>query len=386
MREPDWDTARGLATTESLPPELIPVAAADGCTLAEDVQALTDLPAYDTSAMDGWAVAGDGPWQVVGTVLAGAAPDVDLDPGQAAVIATGAATPRGTTGILRTEHATARDPLAGPAKASDIRPRGDECRMGEVLATAGTVVSPALIGLLSAAGLDDVLIHRPPTIAIVLFGDELVQSGVAGIGEVRDALGPQLPGWFARLGAQVVSVTRAEDTLASHVARIEQAAADIVVTTGGTAAGPVDHLHTAVAKLGGTWVVDSVAVRPGHPMALARLDRSWLLALPGNPQSAIVALLSLGKPLIESMLGRWSPVLPEVTLGADAKAPATEHRLLACTLDRAAVPVAHLGSAMLRGLAAADGFAVLPPGGAVRGDRVRWLELPGRVRALRSDQ
>ncbi len=376
MREPDWDTARGLATSDPLPGVLIPVAQADGTTLAEDVQALTDLPAYDTSAMDGWAVSGPGPWTVVGTVLAGTAPSVELTHGQAAVIATGAATPAGTTAILRTEHATSTDPLAGPANPGDIRPAGDECQLGEVLATAGTVVSPALIGLLSAAGLDDVLVHRVPTVAVVLFGDELVESGVAGVGQVRDALGPQLPGWFARLGADVVSVARAEDTLEAHVARIAEARADIIVTTGGTAAGPVDHLHTAVAELGGTWVVDSVAVRPGHPMALARLGSGWLLALPGNPQSAIVALLSLGKPLIESMLGRWSPELPVVTLGADAKAPAHEHRLLACTLGETAEPVAHLGSAMLRGLAAADGFAVLPPGGAVAGSRVRWLGLP----------
>lgn len=376
MREPDWDTARGLATTDALTPELIGVADADGRTLAEDVRALTDLPAFDTSAMDGWAVAGPGPWTVVGEVLAGAAPDVDLRPGQAVVIATGAATPAGTTAILRTEHATSTAPLQGPATPGDIRPAGDECRLGEVLAASGTVVTPALVGLLSAAGLDDVLVRRIPTVAVVLFGDELVESGVAGVGQVRDALGPQLPGWFTRLGATVVSVDRAEDTLVAHVARIAQADADIVVTTGGTAAGPVDHLHTAVAELGGTWVVDSVAVRPGHPMALARLGEGWLLALPGNPQSAIVALLSLGKPLIESMLGRWSAELPQVTLGADAKAPAAEHRLLACTLDDVAKPVTHLGSAMLRGLAAADGFAVLPPGGAAAGAQVRWLGLP----------
>jgi molybdopterin molybdotransferase len=377
MREPDWDTARALATTDPVSAELIPVASSDGATLAEDVRALTDLPAYDTSAMDGWAVAGEGPWQVVGKVLAGAAPDVVLRPGQAAIIATGAATPDGTTAILRTEDATSAEPLMGPGKASDIRAAGDECRRGEVLATAGTVVTPALIGLLCAAGLDEVVVHRAPTVALVLFGDELVESGVAGVGQVRDALGPQLPGWFDRFGARVVSVTRAEDTLAAHVARLEQAEADIVVTTGGTAAGPVDHLHTAVAQLGGTWVIDSVAVRPGHPMALARLGKGWLLALPGNPQSAIVALLSLGKPLVESMLGRWSPELPEVTLGADAKAPAREHRLLACTLGQTAEPVVHLGSAMLRGLAAADGFAVLPPGGAAAGSQVRWLGLPG---------
>lgn len=376
MREPGWYTARTAAVASALPAETVPVAAADGRTLAEPAVAGSDLPAFDTSAMDGWAVAGPGPWQVVGEVLAGRAPAISLSPGQAVVIATGAAVPTGTTAILRTEHAVSTEPLTGDARPDDIRPAGQECRAGEELAAAGTVVSPALIGLLCAAGLDSVSVRRIPTVAVVLFGDELVDSGVAGPGQVRDALGPQLPGWVRRLGAEVVSVTRAEDTLAAHVRRIREARADIVVTTGGTAAGPVDHLHTAVAQVGGQWVVDSVAVRPGHPMALARLGDGWLLALPGNPQSAIVALLSLGKPLVESMLGRWDPALPVVILGSAAQAPPHEHRLLACRLAEQAHPVAHLGSAMLRGLAAADGFAVLPPGGADAGQQVAWLALP----------
>jgi len=301
---------------------------------------------------------------------------VELAAGHAVVIATGAAVPVGTTAILRTEHAVTTSPLTGPAKADDIRPAGQECRRGEELAPAGAVVGPALIGLLAAAGIDSVEVRRVPTVAVVLFGDELVEAGVAGVGQVRDALGPQLPGWLHRLGAHVVEVSRGRDTLDEHIRAIRQAHADIVITTGGTAAGPVDHLHTAVAELGGRWVVDSVAVRPGHPMALARLGDGWLLALPGNPQSAIVALLSLGKPLIESMLGRADLDLPRVILGQAAKAPAHEHRLLACRLTDQAYAVAHLGSAMLRGLAGADGFAVLPPGGAAAGDEVAWLALP----------
>jgi len=379
MREPDWDTARSLLTdVAALPGETVPPALADTRTLAGPIEALTDLPATDTSAMDGWAVSGPGPWSVIGEVLAGATPMVTLQPGQAVVIATGAAVPVGTSAVLRTEHGTvAADTVDGPARSSDLRPRGEECRAGDMLAPAGTIVDPALIGLACAAGIDELHVRRIPRVALLLFGDELVATGVAGPGRVRDSLGPQLPGWIRRLGAQVVSVAHAEDTLAAHVEAIRDTEADIVMTTGGTAAGPVDHLHAAVAELGGQWVVDSVAVRPGHPMAAARMSDRWLVALPGNPQSAVVSLLTLGAPLIAALLGRWSPGLPTVTLGADATAPAGEHRLLACRLDAGtASPVAHLGSAMLRGLVAADGFAVLPPGGAATGTRVRWLALP----------
>lgn len=382
MREPDWYTARALAgRADPLPAHRVPLSEADGATLAEQVIALTDLPAFESSAMDGWAVCGEGPWQVVGEVLAGVAPGLELRAGQACVIATGSAVPRGTTGIVRRERGeTDGGRLVGDhVPGEDLRPAAEECRAGDILAQPGCVVGPAQIGLFAAAGLDSLAVREPPRVAVVLFGDELVTQGVAGVGQVRDSLGPQLPGWIRRLGAQPVSVSRARDSLEAHVQRIADAAAsaDVVMTTGGTAGGPVDHVHDAVAELGGDFVVDSVAVRPGHPMALARVRDVWLLALPGNPQSAIVSLLSLGQPLIDALLGRPPRTLPRVELGDAAVAPPTEHRLLAAGIvEGRALPVRHLGSAMLRGLAAADGFAVLPPGGAAARQRVEWLALP----------
>ena len=376
-----WYAAREVAGSASpLPAETVPLAMADGRTLAADQVALTDLPAFDTAAMDGWAVSGEGPWEISGEVLAGSAPAVELTAGRGCVIATGAAVPAGASAVIKREDGVLDEVLTAVYEpGSHIRPAGEECRVGEVLLEAGTVVNPAALGLLAAAGIDEVEVRRIPRVGLVLFGDEIIESGVAGIGQVRDALGPQLPGWVRRLGAEVVEVRRVQDTLDAHVAALREVSerVDVVMTTGGTAAGPVDHLHTAVAELGGGFVVDSVAVRPGHPMALARLGPTWLLALPGNPQSAIVSLLSLGKPLFDALLGRRSDDLPQVMLAQAAKAPDHEHRLLACGLDGlTATPVQHLGSAMLRGLAAADGFAVLPPGGAAEGDTVAWLALP----------
>ncbi len=387
LHEPDWHSARrAAACADPLPAEVVDLAAADRRVLAAEARALSDLPGFDTSAMDGWAVAGRGPWQVVGAVLAGGPAGLVLEPGQACVIATGAAVPARVTAVVRREHGTlteGRLSAPDPRDGADIRPRGEECRAGDVLASAGTTVNPAVLGSLAAAGLDEVSVRQGPRAAIVLLGDELVDRGVAGAGQVRDSLGPQLPGWLERLGARVVERTQAADSLAEHVRAIGTArrGSDLVITTGGTAAGPVDHLHAAVAALGGRFVVDSVAVRPGHPMGLAELaddgGARWLLALPGNPMSAVVSLLTLGAPLLDSLLGRPRPRLGTVLLTAGAPAPAREHRLLACSLaSGSATPVAHLGSAMLRGLAQADGFAVLPPGGAGAGDRVEWLPLP----------
>ena len=378
----EWYAARALASgAAALPAESVPLAAADGRTLAAPQRALTDLPAFDTAAMDGWAVAGEGPWQITGEVLAGSAPTVTLTPGAGCVIATGAAVPSGATAVIKREDGHVADGVMSAAyvRGSHIRPAGEECRAGEVLIDSGTVVTPAIVGLLAAAGIDAVEVRRIPRVVLLLFGDELVDAGVAGVGQVRDALGPQLPGWVRRLGADVVELRRVEDTLEAHVAALREAAAsaDVVMTTGGTAAGPVDHLHAAVTEIGGRFVVDSVAVRPGHPMALAQVAQAWLLALPGNPQSAIVSLLTLGQPLFDALLGRRSGDLPQVTLSQSATAPAHERRLLACELSGiTAAPVQHLGSAMLRGLAIADGFAVLPPGGAAAGASVAWLALP----------
>ena len=153
---------------------------------------------------------------------------------------------------------------------------------------------------------------------------------------------------------------RVQDTLDAHVAALREVSERVDGDDHRGTAGPVDHLHTAVAELW-RFCRGFRGRAAGHPMALARLGPTWLLAPPGNPQSAIVPV-SLGKPLFDALLGRRSDDLPQVMLAQAAKAPDHEHRLLACGLDGlTATPVQHLGSAMLRGLAAADGFAVLPP-------------------------
>ncbi|HYN55651.1 MAG TPA: molybdopterin molybdotransferase MoeA [Motilibacterales bacterium] len=391
LTEPRWDEARA-ALSDVLRP-LAPVrhvlATCDGLVLAEDLIALCALPSFDTSAMDGWAVAGPGPWLVVGQSLAGRPVPGPLTPGQAVVIATGGVVPEGADAVVRSEDGEVHGPSGAevlsaphPDGPTHVRPAGEECAAGEVLATAGTVLNPALIGLAAASGHDELRVVPAPRVALVLFGDELATAGVPARGFVRDSLGPQVPAWVARMGADVVFVERCEDTLAAHVEAIRGAArsADVVLTTGGTAAGPVDHLHAAIALCDGEVVVDSVAVRPGHPMLAATLDRgrAWLVGLPGNPQSAIVTLLSLGAPILAGLAGRTAmPALAEVACAEAVGAPAHEDRLvLGRLVEGEFVPGSHLGSGMLRGLAAATGFAVLPPGGVAAGATVRWLPLP----------
>jgi molybdopterin molybdotransferase len=390
-----WDRARALVyaagRAAARPPVEVPLAEADGLTVAAPLRARTDLPAFPTSSVDGWAVRGPAPWRVVGRVLAGAtAPGLDED-GTAVEIATGAMVPAGTTAVVRVED-SARTPdgrvTGRPRTGPDWRHAGEEAAAGEELLPAGTPVTPAVIGFAASCGYDALPVRPAPRAALRVFGDELLTAGPPGNGRVRDALGPAVPAWLRRLGATAPAAPPpVRDTLDAHVDAIRAAfaEADLVCTTGGTMHGPVDHLHPALRELGAQYIVNTVAVRPGFPMLLARVpgedgrDR-FLAGLPGNPQSAIVALMSLVAPLLAGLLGRAEPVLPTVALGAPVPGRGTYTHLALVGVDPtdgAAYPLRHVGSAMLRGLAGADGFAVIRPGASGEpGDRVPLVPLP----------
>lgn len=396
----DWAVARRVVhaagLVAALPVTTLPLAQADGLTLAEPLAPVTDLPAFPTSSVDGWAVRGPGPWRVVGRVLAGSVPPELTDDGTTMEIATGAMVPVGTDAILRTEHSsqTGDPPLISgvPREAHEWRNPGEEAAAAEALLPAGTPLTPAVIGLAASCGHDDLPVRRAPRAAVLVFGDELLISGPPGHGRVRDALGPSIPAYLRRLGARCAPAgPPISDTLDAHVAALRAAldsGVDVVCTTGGTMHGPVDHLHPALAALGATYVVNTVAVRPGFPMLVAAVrwpiegeSRTRFVAgLPGNPQSAVVALMSLVAPLLAGLAGRGEPGFSRVTLGASVPGRGDFTHLALVRVDPRdglARPVTHVGSSMLRGLAGADGFAVIP-GGEVghAGAPVNLLELP----------
>lgn len=389
-RGASWDAARRAArqaAARPLPAAHRPLVASLGRTLAEPLTALTDLPAHDASAMDGWAVAGPGPWALTpgaGT-LAGHAPAEALSDGQAVPVATGARLPAGATAVLRTERgAVAGGQLRGPAPkpGADIRPRASECRTGTALLPAGTEVTPAVLGLAASAGYDELLLHRRPRAEVWVLGDELLTGGLPRDGLVRDALGPMTGPWLAALGADVQATRHlGDDADALHDA-LTTTRADLVVTTGGTAAGPVDHVRPALERAGARLHVEGVAVRPGHPMVLAELpDGAALVGLPGNPLAAVAGLLTLAAPLLRALSGRPEPPEPRATLTEPVTAHPADTRLVpvSCPRPGSAAPLRYAGPAMLRGVATAAALAVVPPdpgpqSGAV--ERVRLLELP----------
>ena len=381
---PTWDDARRAAHDAGrvLPTELVPVSRADRRVLVEDIRARTPLPPRDASAMDGWAVRGAGPWQVVDDVRAGQDRAAALEPGQAVAIATGAVLPPETSGVLRSEHGSldATGLLGGAtAEGTDIRPAGEEAGLGELLIPEGTVLTPAHVGLAAAGGYDELAVVRRPSARFLVFGDELLRTGSPREGKIRDSLGAQVPAWLGRMGFDIVGVEWVPDTREAHVqALLDCADVDVVVTSGGTAQGPVDFLRVALADIRGELLVDTVDVRPGSPMVLGqRADRRWLVGLPGNPQAAIVALMTLGLPLLDALYGRPLADLDTRTLSAPVTSRGRRTRLVPCT-DRAGIasPADFIGSGMLRGLAASTGFAVVAGGQGEIGGVVRWLPLP----------
>ncbi|WP_446049900.1 molybdopterin molybdotransferase MoeA, partial [Streptomyces albidoflavus] len=410
-------------TSAVRPPLEMPLAEALGLVLARPLAALTDLPPFDTSAMDGWAVAGPGPWRVrPDGVLAGQSGEALAD-GEAVPIATGARVPRDVTAVIRSEHGRldahgGLHPEREVVHGQDIRPRAQECRTGDTLLPAGSAVTPAVLGLAAAAGYDTLAVHTRPTVDLFVLGDELLTRGLPRDGLIRDALGPMLPHWLREAGAEVRTVERLgdrPDALAEAVAASE---ADLVVTTGGTAAGPVDFVHPTLERLGAELLVDGVAVRPGHPMLLARTaPGQHLVGLPGNPLAAVCGLLTLVVPLLRGLAGAplrqgaaagrtpgsravpdvyetrrvqlsSDPLVATAPPGPDVAAPTavldapvqghpSDTRLVPVRVDAGwARPLSFGGPAMLRGVATADALAVVVPGGAEAGHPVELLALP----------
>ncbi|MEU9118549.1 molybdopterin-binding protein [Streptomyces sp. NPDC048506] len=402
-----WRHARRIAERAVAgplpPPATATLGEALGRTLAAPLTALTDLPSFDTSAMDGWAVSGPGPWHLDHPadapesaqhpgILAGHAPTEALPDGHAIPIATGARIPAGATAVLRTEHgevrarSEGRRQLYAPRPAppgQDIRPRGQECRRGDHLLPAGALVTPAVLGLAAAAGYDALSVHARPRAEVFVLGDELLDHGLPREGRIRDALGPMLGPWLHALGVEAPAPRHLADDADTLYAAIAESTADVVITTGGTASGPVDHVHPTLRRLGAEVLVDGVAVRPGHPMLLARLaPRRYLVGLPGNPLAAVSGLCTLAEPLLRALAARRPAAPFRTPLAAAVHGHPRDTRLVPVAYREderyglRAAPLHFHGPAMLRGIAAADALAVIPPGGAEPGTDVEILELP----------
>ena len=405
-----WQEARRLAyeSATAKPAQTVNLADALGQTLAEPVVALQPMPHYASSAMDGWALNGEPPWTLITPVPEDESPwhrahehkksgYATLEPGQATFILTGGVVPPGATGVLRTEHGAVRDGVLTrnerarpdePAENEHIRPAGEEAAEGTQAIAAGSVLNPAQIALAAVCGYDTLPVLRAPRVSLLLTGDEVIESGLPEPGQVRDTFGPQLPGLIGMLGGHVDTVARARDDLDDVVAAISaeamdevslaRASGDVLISTGGTGASDADHIRRALTVLEAELIIDGIAMRPGHPTLLAHLpDGRFFVGLPGNPLAAMMALLTVGAPLLAGLRGAAFPESRSVLAGVGFKPLPGRTRLVPYrSEDGRAMPTVHHRSGMLRGLADADGVLVVPEQGCEPDEKVEALPLP----------
>ncbi|MGJ7439655.1 molybdopterin molybdotransferase MoeA [Aquipuribacter sp. MA13-6] len=364
------DRARRLGASRLLPATESSVAAAPGSVLAEPLLARSDVPAADASAMDGFAVAGPGPWRVRGRVLAGGVPAAPVAAGDAVEVATGALVPLGTERVLPVEVVeTAAGVLRLVEEAPGrrhVRPRGEECSAGEVLLEAGRLVTASVAGLAASTGTDSLLVRRPPQVRALVTGDEILTSGLPVPGQVRDAVGPLLPDAVRVLGGRLGGLDRCGDGAGELDAALDgmlRSDADVLLTCGMAGSGPADRLRPWLAQVGARLVVDGVAVRPGHPQVLAELpDGRPLVGLPGNPLAAVAALLVLLRPLLAGMTGtaELQPARALLVGWEQRGRPVSSLVPVRHTGAGQVEPSGPAGPAQLRGLAAADAVALVP--------------------------
>lgn len=314
------EDARGLVLEQlpSLEGEQIALEDALGRVLAQDAVAPTDLPPFDSSGMDGFAVIAtdteDAPvaLRVTGEARAGTLAPAPVEHGTAIRVSTGAVMPEGADAVVRQELTLIEDGAVivneEVGAGTDVRYAGEDIRSGQTILHAGTLLGSAEIGALAAVNIARPVVVRRPRVALVSTGDELVSPGPElEPGQIRDANAPALTAATDGAGGEIVSSVRVGDDRASTVATLADAMhdADIVVTVGGVSVGPHDHVRPALEQLGAQQVFCRVSLKPGGQVCLyVAADGTLAFALPGNPASALTAFRVLVVPAIYGMLGR----------------------------------------------------------------------------------
>lgn len=388
-----FDTTRGVAARP-----------AAGDVVSRPVLCPVNVPHYTSSAMDGFAVNGPGPWRLLAT------PAVDaqgrnihgtggkLRPGESLPVLTGSLMPEGATAVVRSENGVVDgDTLTAetPEDGRDIRPAGEERSAGSVLVEAGVRLTARQVALLNVCGVDEVEVHAAPRVACAFTGNEVIGHGIPGPGEVRDAFRVSFPTLLADWGAQVVCTDRLPDdpvAVEDWLRRPDVQDADIVVLTGGSGRSEQDFARRFITHAAEDVFADEVACRPGHPTLITRRrstgtasDHQLVIGVPGNPLAAHVALHSFVAPAVATMLGA-AETATATRSGTVSTAVTPLHRdrvrLIPATSDASdggsrdrftPAPGAH--SHMLSGYAAADVLLIVPPEGLQAGDPVEYLPL-----------
>ena len=389
-----------LAEVRRLPAEEVGLLDALGRTAAADVASSDDVPGYDNSAMDGFALcAGDGlaagtELRVVADIPAGSRATVAIGAGEAARIMTGAPMPAGADTVVQVERTSAgagvvrldTDVVAG----DNIRPAGEDLKRGATVVQAGRQIRPAELGLLAAAGVPRVLVARRPRVAILATGSELVMPDEpVSAGTIRNSNAFTAYGQVIEVGAEPVMLGIARDDR-NETARLLAAALeqDVAITSGGVSVGDYDFVKAVQDELGVQRRFWGVRTKPGKPLAFGVKDGTLVFGVPGNPVASMTSFEVFARPAILSMLGRnaiWRPWV-EVTLAEPQKRCKDRPELRRCVIEerdgeRFARTTGPQGSGVLSSMALAEGLMLLGtdfPGADV-GARINVMLLEGEA-------
>jgi molybdopterin molybdotransferase len=367
-----------LARVSPLGTESVPLADAPGRVLAGEVRSPWDLPQWDNSAMDGYAVrAGDcrGPatLRITGYMAAGGPDAPKVERGCAVKIMTGSPVPEGADAVVPFEEAEERDGnvhVPAPVKPrAHIRFRAEDIPAGTLVVPAGTVLRPPEISMLASFGMARVPVYRKPRVAVLSTGDELVELGdPPGHGKIVNSNSHALAAAVLEAGGTPILLGIARDNRESLLAKLSEGmSADVLVTSAGVSAGDRDFVRDVLAELGVTPVFWKVLIKPGGPTAFSLKGGTAVFALPGNPVSSLITFEVFVRPAIRKMTGDACPVKPAVkaALAGPVSKKAGKTQFFRVTIEAGeegyvARTAGDQNTGILRTLVRADGIAVLP--------------------------
>ncbi len=382
--------SQATALTES---EQLDLAAAAGRVLAQDLTSPIDVPGFDNSAMDGYALhsrdieaARAAGLPVTQRITAGSVGE-RLQPGCAARIFTGAPVPDGADTVVMQEQCRVADDRVwietAATAGANIRPRGNDIATGSIVLARGTLLQAAHLGLAASVGIGTVEVLRRLRVGVFSTGDELVEPGKPlAPGQIYNSNRYQLNALLAAQGCEVIDLgSIADDFNATRETLLQAAAqADLVMTTGGVSVGEEDHVKAALAAVGALHLW-RIKMKPGKPLAFGRIGDTPFIGLPGNPVSVFVTFLLFARPFLQAMQGRThaGPRRYPVRAGFDYHAKQRrEYVRVRLHADPDGMPVAETfprqGSDVLSSVAWADGLAEISEDSSVQaGEMVSFL-------------
>lgn len=395
------DEARSFVLSRCAPGPTVTTSISEGLhlTTSEDLQATGPIPPFDNTAMDGFAIRASDvegapiSLDLIGTIAAGAAPDVEVGPGQAVRIMTGAPVPAGADAIVMVEltetsdddssvHVTQSVPVG-----NHIRPAGDDVKAGQTVLDSGTTLTAAHLGVCASIGVYEIPVFTRPRIGVISTGDELVDGPAPlGVGQIRDSNRHTLLALVESTGATGVDLGLVPDDEDQIRAAMSSAAesCDAVITSGGVSMGDFDYVKKVLNEIGDMrWM--QVKIKPAKPLAFGTVGNTPIFGLPGNPVSSMVSFELFARPGINKMMGRPEPVPSPIqgVAGVDMlrRQDGKTHfaRVVATPTSDGRFSASFSGgqgSHQLSAMAAANALAIIPDGtGVLAGDPVDLLLL-----------